>query len=176
MKTNWQTMKLGDVIKLKYGKPLPKSSRKPYGKYPIYGANGVKSRSDIYYFDKPSIIIGRKGSAGELNLVSGKFWPLDVTYFVTFNDKKYDLKFLYNLLNTLNLPNLAKGVKPGINRNDVYAIEVTIPELNEQKRIVNILDKIFQKIEKVKQTTDEKLIYLSDLKESVLRKELKQPL
>ena len=38
------------------------------------------------------------------------------------------------------MPALAKGVKPGINRNEVYSIPVSVPELQEQRRIVAILD------------------------------------
>ncbi len=174
MKTNWQTKKLGEIIKLEYGKPLPKSKRKLDGKYPVYGANGIKSRSNSYFFERSSIIVGRKGSAGELNLVDGNFWPLDVTYFVTFDTKKYDLKYLYNLLCTLNLPRLAKGVKPGINRNDVYSIEVTVPELSEQKRIIKKLDAVFLKIENVRSNTEQKLAGLDELRNAVLRKELKK--
>ncbi|PIZ65774.1 hypothetical protein COY15_02380 [Candidatus Roizmanbacteria bacterium CG_4_10_14_0_2_um_filter_39_12] len=106
MKTNWQTknrsawltVKLGEVIKLEYGKPLPKSARRADGKYPVYGANGIKSWSNSFYYDQATIIVGRKGSAGEINLTEEKFWPLDVTYFVKFDDTKYNLKYLYNLL------------------------------------------------------------------------------
>lgn len=167
---NWQTKKLGEIIKLLYGKSLPKSNRDPYGKYPVYGANGIKSRSNSFYFDRPSIIVGRKGSAGELNLTEAKFWPLDVTYYVDFDAKKYDLKFLYYLLCTLNLPSLARGVKPGINRNDVYSIVVKIPEsLPEQKRIVSILDKVFGKIEKAKANAEKNLENTRELFESYLQ-------
>lgn len=169
MKTNWQTKKLGDILKLEYGKPLPDLKRKVNGKYPVFGANGEKDRSDDFYFDKPSIIVGRKGSAGELTLVQEKFWPLDVTYFATFDDKKYDLKFLYNLLETLELPKLAKGVKPGINRNDIYSIEVNIPPLPEQKRIVKILDEVFEKIEKAKENVEKNLKNSKELFESYLQ-------
>lgn len=166
----WQKQKVGEILKLEYGKPLPKSKRITGGKYPVYGANGEKARSNEYFFSKPSIVVGRKGSAGELNLTEEKFWPLDVTYFVTFDEKKYDLKFLYNLLTTLNLPKLAKGVKPGINRNEVYSIEVTIPELTEQRRIVKKLDSIFNHISKMKEHTEQKLADLDELKRSVLSK------
>lgn len=165
----WQTKKLGEVLKLEYGKPLSKSKRKSNGKYPVYGANGEKDKSDNFYCDKPSIIVGRKGSAGELNLTENKFWPLDVTYFVTFEDKKYNLKFLYNLLNILNIPKLAKGVKPGINRNEVYTIEVKIPPLPEQKRIVKILDEAFEKIEKAKENAENNLKNSKELFESYLQ-------
>ncbi|MBU4099716.1 restriction endonuclease subunit S [Patescibacteria group bacterium] len=171
MKNNWQTKKLGEVLKLEYGKPLPISHRKSGGLYPVYGANGIKNFSDKFYCDKPSIIVGRKGSAGEINLTEKKFWPLDVTYFVTFDQKKYDLKFIYNLLATLNLPQFAKGIKPGINRNDMYSLNVKIPNsLVEQKRIVSILDKVFEKIEKAKGNAKKKFADLEELKKSVLQK------
>lgn len=139
MKT--QKLKLGKVLNLEYGKPLPPTDRTDGGKYPVYGANGIKSRSDLSYVNYPTIIVGRKGSAGELNLTEEKFWPLDVTYFVTFDTKKYDLKFLYRLLSSLHLTKLAKGVKPGLNRNDVYDITVEIPEaIEDQRKIANDLD------------------------------------
>jgi len=175
MKTNWQTKILGEVLKLEYGKPLPKSDRGAGGKYPVYGANGVKSWSDSFYYDKATIIVGRKGSAGEINLTQKKFWPLDVTYFVTFDDKKYSLKFLYNLLLTLELQKLAKGVKPGINRNNVYSIEVGIPPLLEQKRIVKILDEVFEKMSKAKENAERNLQNAKELFESYLQSVFANP-
>lgn len=146
MKAGWENKKLGEVLQLEYGKPLDAASRKSKGLYPVYGANGEKDRSDSFFYDKPSIIVGRKGSAGEVNLTEDRFWPLDVTYFVTFNDRNYDLQFLYYLLVKLELPKLAKGVKPGINRNEVYSLSVNIPPLPEQQRIVAILDEAFEAI------------------------------
>jgi type I restriction enzyme S subunit len=49
-------------------------------------------------------------------------------------------------LTTLDLPKLAKGVKPGINRNEVYSLRAEIPELPEQQRLVGILDDAFEGI------------------------------
>ena len=144
----YQSLKLGDILKLEYGKPLPDSKRKRDGAHPAYGANGEINRTDEYYYNKRSIIVGRKGSAGEIKLTEEKFWPLDVTYFVTLDHEKYDLNFIYHLLSSLELPKLAKGVKPGINRNEVYSIIVKIPHLQEQQRIVAILDKAFSVIDK----------------------------
>jgi type I restriction enzyme, S subunit len=170
MRKDWKVEKLGNVIQLEYGKPLPDSKRKSNGKYPVYGANGEKDRSDEYYYDKPSIIIGRKGSAGEINLTAKKFWPLDVSYFVTFDDKKYGLRFLYYLLSKLELTKLAKGVKPGINRNEVYSIDVNIPLLAEQQRIVSVLDEAFASIAQAKSNAERNLVNARALFESVLER------
>ena len=146
MTAEWRPLTLGEVIQLEYGKPLPPEDRSPAGRYPAYGANGEKDRTDRFYKDHPSIIVGRKGSAGEITLTEEKYWPLDVTYFAEFDWQRYDLKFLYYLLLSLDLPTLAKGVKPGINRSEVYAIPVSVPERHEQRRIVAILDEAFEGI------------------------------
>ncbi|WP_416305874.1 restriction endonuclease subunit S [Neptunicella sp. SCSIO 80796] len=155
--SKWKRKKIGDILTLEYGKPLDKSLRVDNGNYPAYGANGVKCRTNEYYCDKQTIIVGRKGSAGEIILTEEKFWPLDVTYFVTFDDSLYDLKFIFWLLKKLNLPSLATGVKPGINRNNVYNIEVEIPEIEEQKQIVARLDQAFSAIEKACETAEQNL-------------------
>jgi type I restriction enzyme S subunit len=166
----WQTKKLGDILKLEYGKPLPRTDRESDGKYAVYGANGIKSRSNIFFYDKPSIIVGRKGSAGEINYTEEKFWPLDVTYYVTYDENKYDLNFIYHLLSLQQLTKLAKGVKPGINRNDVYSITVNIPDsLAEQQRIVKILDEAFKKIDKVKKNAGKNLQNSKNIFESYLQ-------
>ena len=89
----WQPTSVGEILQLEYGKPLDKKDRNPDGRFPVYGANGEKDRTDKFYHNKPSIVVGRKGSAGEINLTEKKFWPLDVTYFITFDELKYDLRY-----------------------------------------------------------------------------------
>lgn len=157
MKAGWKERRVGNILQLEYGKPLEETLRKPDGLYPVYGANGEKARSDKFYFDKPSIIVGRKGSAGEINLTETKFWPLDVTYFVTFDERQNDLQFLFYLLTTLELPRLAKGVKPGINRNEVYSKQVMLPPLPEQHRLVALLDEAFAGIATAKAHAEKNL-------------------
>ncbi len=169
MRSLWKEKRVGEVLSLEYGKPLDDAERKPDGLYPVYGANGEKDRTDKVYFDKPSIIVGRKGSAGEVNLTEEKFWPLDVTYFVTFDEQQHDLQFLYYLLVTLDLPALAKGVKPGINRNEVYSKTVNIPPLPEQHRIVDILDEAFEGVATATATAEKNLHNARALFESHLQ-------
>ncbi len=169
MKAEWETKKLGEIIQLEYGKPLADSDRNPNGLYPAYGANGIKDRTDKFYKGEPSIIVGRKGSAGEVTLTEEKYWPLDVTFFVEFDRAKYELQYLYFLLLTLNLPSMAKGVKPGINRNDVYDITVTTPDIEEQRRIVTLLDEAFADIATAKANAEKNLQNARKLFESHLQ-------
>lgn len=167
----WRTVKLGDICMLNYGKALDKKDRLENAAIPVYGANGIKAYTDKLLHDKPSIIIGRKGSAGELNKVSKPFWALDVTYYVTTDESIVDLDFLFYALLTLNLPSMARGIKPGINRNDVYDKSINLPPLSEQERIVAKLDAAFAEIDEAivvasnKEKNAEKLFenYLSNI-------------
>lgn len=131
---------LGEVITLEYGKPLPQSERREDGPVPVFGANGVKDTTHQPLVADAGIVVGRKGTAGAVTLTDGPFWPLDVTYYVQHDESETDRHYLYYLLQALELPRLAKGVKPGINRNDVYGLPVRIPPLDEQRRIVAKLD------------------------------------
>ncbi len=153
----WTSLTLGEVIQLEYGKPLAPKDRNPNGLYPAYGANGEKDRTDRFYRGEPTIIVGRKGSAGQITLTEERYWPLDVAYFVEFDRQRYDRQFLYYLLATLDLPSLAKGIKPGINRKDVYAIPVMVPSLSEQRRIAVILDGAFESIATAKADAEKNL-------------------
>ncbi|QWD02773.1 hypothetical protein G6723_03150 [Polynucleobacter paneuropaeus] len=162
--------KLSNFIKLEYGKGLEDSDRELNGIYGAYGANGIKSKTNKFLYDKPSIVVGRKGSAGELTLVEEKFWALDVTYYVTHDIKKTDLTFLYYALKMLNIPSLAKGIKPGINRNDVYDLTVAVPILSEQKSLVEKILFVNKNLEIAKNLYKSKCNELEILKQSILQK------
>ncbi len=171
----WAQTTLGEVLNLEYGKPLPKERRADNGAFPVYGANGIKCRTNDVYWEKPSIVVGRKGSAGEINIAAGGFWPLDVSYFVVFEESEYDLRFLYYLLSRLDLPSLAKGVKPGLNRNDVYAIKQYFPPLSEQQRIGTILDEAFSAIATAAANTEKNLANARELFDSALNRVFQTP-
>ena len=165
---DWPVKTLGQILGLSYGKPLEAKDRDDKGSVPVYGANGVKAYSKKSLVAGPSIIVGRKGSAGELNFCEGPFWPLDVTYYVEHDANETDLSFLHYLLSLMDLPSLAKGVKPGINRNDVYALQSTVPPLEEQKQIVARLDSMRAKTSEMVAAYDAKLAAAKSLRQSIL--------
>ena len=168
----WRTVKLGDICMLNYGKALDKKDRLENAAIPVYGANGIKAYANKSLHDKPSIIIGRKGSAGELNKVSKPFWALDVTYYVTTDESIVDLDFLFYALLTLNLPSMARGVKPGINRNDVYDKSINLPSLAEQERIVAKLEMAINELDIAIRVLDEVSKNYEALKSAILSQEL----
>lgn len=134
---SWNEVNIQDILKMIYGKGLSERIRIK-GKIPVYGSNGIIGYHNQALIDFDTIIIGRKGSAGELNLVKGSSWPIDTTYYVM---TEHNLEFIFFLLTYINLTKIIqKGAKPGLNRNDVYRIKVNFPEnIKEQEKIVQTI-------------------------------------
>lgn len=163
----WDEKNLGEVFTFNYGKGLDRSARSESGKFMVYGANGELGKSDKHLVEGAGIIIGRKGSAGELTRVSGKYWPTDVTYYVV-EDNLYDIGFAYYLFKFLNFPQYATGVKPGINRNQIYKLKIFLPSLAEQKKIVKKLDALSERVRALRELQLAQSADLKALKQSIL--------
>lgn len=137
----WLRAKVGGVLDLQYGKGLKANERADQGAIPVFGSNGIVGFTGEPLSTRPSIIIGRKGSAGALNLCDGPSWTTDVAYFVEA-PSAFDLRYLHIALSALSLDELGKGVKPGLSRSDAYAQILSIPPLPEQHRIVAKVDEL----------------------------------
>jgi type I restriction enzyme S subunit len=136
----WELKRLGDVITFEYGKGLREDIRDQNGNIPVYGSNGIVGYHSVPLIEKPCIIVGRKGSAGQVHMSKVPSWPIDTTYFIT-PPENIDLYFLFYLLSTLKLVTLDKSTAiPGLNRNDAYALKIPLPRLPTQRRIVSILE------------------------------------
>jgi type I restriction enzyme S subunit len=90
--SNWRCVLLGDAFTFEYGDNLPAPKRTETGEYPVYGSNGIVGTHDTYLTSEPAIIVGRKGSAGALNIATGPSWTTDVAYFAR-PPKDIDLRF-----------------------------------------------------------------------------------
>lgn len=136
----WALTRLGDICEFKYGKSLPETVRAG-GDISVFGSNGVVGAHNSALTEGPTIVIGRKGSHGEVNFSSGSCWPIDTTYYVDHSATKADIRWLFHRLcgAGLNQMNRAAAV-PGLNREDAYRVEILLPPLEEQRRIAAILD------------------------------------
>jgi len=163
--TNWKQTRLGNELELLYGKGLPASARVPGG-VPVYGSNGVVGLHHKSLVDGPGIIVGRKGSVGEVAFSDGPFWPIDTTYYVS-NRGGNSWRFLYFLLRHLELTELnSHSTVPGLNRESVYSIEWVFPPKDEQEKIAAVL----WKIQKTVEIEDAIVRNAHDLKKSLLRR------
>ncbi|MFM1908338.1 MAG: hypothetical protein RLZZ591_2015 [Pseudomonadota bacterium] len=139
----WEWVRLGSVFTLEYGSAMPEKSRL-HGDIPVYGSNGIVGFHNESLIQSPSLIVGRKGSVGAVNMSLSAFWPIDTSYFVT-PPSSIDLRFSYFLFVSLKLGKHDKATAiPGINRNDVYKEVVALPPESEQSRIVTRVEELMQ--------------------------------
>jgi type I restriction enzyme S subunit len=147
----WIMASLQEIITLEYGKNLVGKNRKQ-GNYPVYGSNGIIGYHNEYLIEGPVIIIGRKGAVGTVHMSVDNCWPIDTTYFIR-PLKSISFKFIYFLLQSLNLKNLDRSTTiPGLNRDNVYSLKVALPPTNEQYQIVQIIEEFFSDLQEAEQS------------------------
>ena len=163
-------IKLGKVISLEYGSALKEGDRIP-GDYPVMGSNGVVGMHSEYLVEGPAIIVGRKGSAGEVTYIAESCFPIDTTFYVKLKGDLFDLKFLYLLLKQLRLQRLAlfKGV-PGLNRFDAYEAYIPIIPMDEQREVLKTTEQIEVGIQSLQNQIKNKENKISEVIENASKK------
>jgi type I restriction enzyme S subunit len=141
---SWTEKKLGDFAPFVYGKGLPKEKRIE-GDVPVYGSNGIVGSHNEALLSEPVVVIGRKGSVGEVHLTNGPSWPIDTSFYAQ-GGTDVDLDFLYYLLQTLPLKNNSDSAVPGLNREYAHSLEVRVPERDLQNSISSVLKCLDNKI------------------------------
>ena len=143
------------VLTLEYGISLPGRERIS-GEFPVYGSNGVVGSHNEFVVNAPCIIVGRKGSAGEVNWSDKNCTPIDTTFYVKLLDETTaDLKFIYHMLKSLDLPSLKGGSGPGgINRNNVYGLQIPVPPLNIQQQLAAEVEQLEAEITEAQAVLD----------------------
>lgn len=152
----WKWVRLGEVCEFIYGDSLPERKRQ-VGNVPVFGSNGIVGAHDSPISDGETIIIGRKGSVGEINFSPNSCFPIDTTYFIDKRHTQQNIKWLYWSLKSLKLDSLSLTVGvPGLNRKDAYKVKFPLPPLPAQHKIVEILEKA-DNLRKLRQQADEKM-------------------
>ena len=144
----WVLAEMRHIFNFKYGKAMPKEQRNHNGSVNVYGSNGIVGVHDSAVTNGPTIIIGRKGSVGEIHLSPGPCWPIDTTYFIDEFPENLPPKYWSLYLKSLRLGQQDKSSAiPGISRGDIYSVDVPLPPLPEQKCIVAKLEKLLERVE-----------------------------
>ena len=166
--SGWLSTTLGETIELKYGKALPAKTRDNAG-FPVFGSNGAVGKHSVPHLQGPVLVVGRKGSIGEVHHCVGPCSPIDTTYFV---DEFYEqpVRYWYHMLKSLPLKELDRATAlPGLNRNDAYDIQILVPPLAEQTRIVSKIESLQAHSSKTRALLAEVKPLIAQLRQSVLR-------
>jgi type I restriction enzyme S subunit len=143
----WKVVSLEELFEVNYGKGLIQERRIQTGNFHVYGSAGVVGQHNEAHTTGPTIIIGRKGSAGEVSFSTNQCWVIDTAYFIDKFFQGIPAHFWAFYLKYLQLGKKDKSSAiPSLSRDDIYETEVNIPPLNEQYRIVAKLEQVLGKV------------------------------
>ena len=161
----WKETRLEKILKIKHGKSQ-KGIECEAGKYPILATGGQIGRTNSYLWNKPCVLIGRKGTIDKPQYMETPFWTVD-TLFYSEVFKENNAKYLYYLFNTINWKKYdeSTGV-PSLSAKTIERIKVTLSmNSSEQHLISKFLSKFDDKIRR-----EESLLnYLQTYKKGLLQ-------
>ena len=115
---------LGEIATIKNGRDYKHLGK---GNVPVYGSGGIMTYVDTYVYNKPTVLIPRKGSLGNLFYVDTPFWNVDTIFYTEVDTQQIDVKYLYYLLAKEHLENLNKpGHEPTLSAHLPLAFSVPI--------------------------------------------------
>ena len=162
-------MKWKELLEIRSGKNQ-KTVIDPNGQYPIYGSGGIIGYATEYLCPPKTTIVGRKGTINSPIFVNESFWNVD-TAFGLIPSSKLLPKYLYYFCCHFNFTALDKSTTiPSLAKRDLENIEMNVPPLDEQSRIVSRIDELFSELDKAVDTLKTTKEQMDVYRQAVLKK------
>ena len=152
----FKTYRFGEITVNFDKKRIPLSGaqrEKRRGTYRYYGAQGVIDYIDDYIFDGTYLLIAEDGEnlkskkQNIAQIATGQFWVNNHAHIVQGNEL-CDTRFLCYLINSMDLSGYITGsAQPKLSQANLNAVDITIPEITAQRKIVDYLYTLDQKID-----------------------------
>ena len=149
--SGWELARFGSVMYNRDSERIPLSvaKRSKLTKiYDYYGASGVIDKVDKYLFNKDLLLIGEDG-ANLINrskpiayIATGKYWVNNHAHVLDCIDSIF-MQYICLYINSISLVDYVTGTaQPKMNQEKMNSILLPLPPHNEQKRILQKVDKI----------------------------------
>ncbi|MDZ4344518.1 MAG: restriction endonuclease subunit S [Candidatus Binatia bacterium] len=173
MKAGWRTSTLGDTCEMYQPQTISGKEMVEGGAYPVFGANGIIGRHDKFNHEEPQLLITCRGATcGSVNISEPKSWITGNAMVVRPKNGSIEMRFLgYLFRGGLDISKAITGAaQPQITRTNLAPLEITYPSaIEEQQRIVGILDEAFGGIATAKANAEKNLQNARALFESHLQ-------
>ena len=148
---DWDVVPFGQILTIRHGKSQ-KVVESEHGPYPILATGGQIGWANSYLWDKPSVLIGRKGTINRPRYCDEPFWTVDTLFYSEVNEAAV-AKFIFYKFCMIDWMryNEASGV-PSLNASTVESVLAALPQKEEQTAIANALsdvDALIQELEKL---------------------------
>ncbi|MBD2797650.1 restriction endonuclease subunit S [Xenorhabdus sp. 18] len=151
---DWIVCRLKNLATIKNGQDY-KSVQAENG-YPVMGSGGQFTFAYKYMYDRPSVLLGRKGTIDKPLYINEPFWTVDTMYYTELNEG-VDAKYLYYLTLTIQFSRYSTNTAlPSMTQEHLSNYKFAVPKAeSDRKQIINFLNhetaKIDNLIDKQKQ-------------------------
>ena len=164
---HWRMTTIKRFSTLQRGHDLTDSERTE-GQYPVITSGGISGTHGSYVARGPGVVTGRYGSTGRLFYIDENFWPHNTSLYVKDFHRNLP-RFVWYSLQTVDFAaHSAKAAVPGIDRNDIHALPVTVPPEDEQRAIVAHLDEKCGKIDQLKAKAERGIELLKERRSALI--------
>ena len=149
IESKYPISKIGELVNNLDSKRIPLSKNERIaGNIPYYGATGIIDYIDKYLFDEQLVLIGEDGAKWGANedssfIITGKSWVNNHAHVLKPNRNKIIDKYLVEILNKLDLSVYITGQNvPKLNQTNLNDIQIPLPPLEIQQKIVDEIETI----------------------------------
>ena len=134
-------VQLEEVVTIKNGKDWKKLGQ---GNIPVYGSGGEMGVFvDKYSYDKPTVLIPRKGTIDNVFYLDKPFWNVDTIFHTEIDQSKLIPKYFYYFIEHYDLNKLSdNSTRPSLTQSTLNKLKLPLPPLSLQNKIVKVLDKL----------------------------------
>jgi type I restriction enzyme, S subunit len=137
--SHWELKRLKFFAKICNGQDHKEVSDEN-GKFPVFGSGGQFGTANQFLYDKPSVLLGRKGTIDKPRYIDFPFWTVDTAYYTKILPNN-NPKFFYYLCTTINFDLYKYGSAiPSMTQGTLNDIVFCSPDESEQTAIANFLD------------------------------------
>ncbi len=134
----WNSTTVKELFEVRYGKANPGRS----GDVPVIGSSGIYAWTDVALVHEPTIVVGRKGSAGQVWYIEKPCFPSDTTFYLMRRaEVDVDPEFAAYALRAQGV-GASDDVIPSLQRHELENCEIPFPDPIEQRSIARILRNI----------------------------------
>ncbi len=164
MQSDWTQTTWGHLATLEYGKAI-RGYQDVVAPFPVYGTNGPVGWHTEPLWDRPGVIIGRKGAYRGVHYSRKPFFVIDTAFFLK-PKVRLDARWAYYQLLTVDINGMDSGSAiPSTSRDEFYKLPVSVPPFDEQVRIADVLMLFDDRIDLLRQTN----VTLEDIAQALFK-------
>ncbi|EGT4371089.1 restriction endonuclease subunit S [Cronobacter malonaticus] len=164
---SWTVCRLKNLATIKNGQDY-KSVQTDDG-YPVMGSGGQFTFASKFMYDKPSVLLGRKGTIDKPLYINEPFWTVDTMYYTELNEG-FDAKYVHYLALTIQFSRYSTNTAlPSMTQEHLSNYKFSVPKAeSERKKITEFLDLETKKIDNLIEKQQQLIELLKEKRQAVI--------